>query len=52
MRLVEFSSAFQAIQPFRDNLIDAAALTLDEVLLLLEAGERLKIILVMGFQGG
>ncbi len=52
VHLVEFSSSSQVIQAYRNNLIDAAALTLDEVLLLLESGERLKIILVMDISTG
>ena len=52
VHLVEFSSASQVIQSYRNNLIDAAALTLDEVLLLLESGEQLKIVLVMDISNG
>lgn len=52
VHLVEFSSASQVIQAYRNNLIDAAALTLDEVLLLLERGEKLKIVLVMDISNG
>jgi NitT/TauT family transport system substrate-binding protein len=52
VHLVEFSSASQVIQAYRNNLIDAAALTLDEVLLLLESGEKLKIVLVMDISNG
>jgi NitT/TauT family transport system substrate-binding protein len=52
VHLVEFSSSSQTIQAYRNNLIDAAALTLDEVLLLLESGETPKIILVMDISNG
>lgn len=52
VRLLEFSSASQVIQAYRNNLVDAAALTLDEVLLLLESGEKLKIVLVMDISNG
>ena len=52
IRLVEFSSSSQSIQAFRNGLIDAAALTLDEVLLLLQYGEKIKIILVMDISDG
>jgi len=52
VRLVEFSSSSQTLQAYRNNLIDAAALTLDEVLLLLETGEKLKIALVMDISNG
>jgi len=52
IRLVEFSSASQVIQAYRNELIDAAALTLDEVLLLLENGEKFTIVLVMDISNG
>ena len=52
VRLVEFSSNTQSIQAFRNGLIDAAALTLDEVLLLLQYGEKIKIILVLDISDG
>lgn len=52
VKLVELSSASQIIQTYRNHLIDAAALTLDEVLLLLESGEKIKIILVMDVSNG
>lgn len=52
VRLVELSSSSQVLQAYRNNLIDAAALTLDEVLLLLDSGESPKIILVMDISNG
>jgi len=52
VQLVELSSASQVIQAFRNGVIDAAALTLDEVLLLLESGEDVEIILVMDVSHG
>jgi NitT/TauT family transport system substrate-binding protein len=52
VHLVEFSSASQVLQAYRNNLIDAAALTLDEALLLLDSGEKLKIVLVMDISNG
>lgn len=52
VHLVEFSSSSQTIQAYRNNLIDAAALTLDEVLLLLERGEKLKVVLIMDISNG
>ena len=52
IHLVEYSSASQVIQSFRNGLIDAAALTLDETLLLLERGEELTIVLVMDISDG
>lgn len=50
--LIEFSSSAQSIQAFRNGLIDAAALTLDETLLLLESNEPVRIILVMDISNG
>ena len=52
VHLVEFSSSSQTMQSFRNGLIDAAALTLDEVLLLQGSGEKLKIILVTDISAG
>jgi len=52
IRLVEFSSASQVIQAYRNALIDAAALTLDEALLLLENDEKITIVLVMDISNG
>lgn len=52
VHLVEFSSASQVIQAYRNELIDAAALTLDEVLLLLETGESFSIVLVLDISHG
>ena len=52
VRLVEFSSASQVIQAYRNELIDAAALTLDEALLLLQSGEQFTIVLVMDISNG
>ncbi len=53
VRLVECSSSSQVIRQFRDNTIQAAALTMDEVLLLRERGLDLRVVLVMDIsQGG
>jgi len=52
IRLIEFSSASQTMQAFRNNIIDGAALTLDEVFLLLASGERLTLLLVMDVSHG
>ncbi len=52
IRLIEFSSASQTMQAFRNNIIDGAALTLDEVFLLLASGERLTVLLVMDVSHG
>ena len=52
VRLVEYSSASQVLQSYRNGLIDAAALTLDEVMLLLSTGETPKIVLVTDISHG
>lgn len=52
IRLVEYSSTSQVLQAFRNELIDAAAVTLDEAMLLLENGEDIKIILVTDVSNG
>jgi NitT/TauT family transport system substrate-binding protein len=52
LHLVEYTSASQVIQAFHNDLIDAAALTLDEVFLLLEHGEDVELVLVMDFSNG
>ncbi len=52
IRLIEFSSSTQTIQAFRNNLIDAAALTLDEVLLLQQSEDDIRIVLVMDISNG
>lgn len=52
IHLVEFLSASQVIQAFRNNMIDAAALTLDESLLLLQSSEQFNIVLVMDESSG
>lgn len=51
-RLVEYSSASQTINAFRNGVIEAAALTLDEVLLLLQNKLQPRIILVMDISAG
>ena len=52
VRLVECSSASQVIREFRNNTLEIAALTLDEVLLLKEDGYDVKIILVTDISHG
>lgn len=52
IQLVEFSSASQVIQAYRNELIDAAALTLDEAILLLQANEDFSVVLVMDISDG
>lgn len=52
VHLVEYSNSSQVIQAFRNGLVDAAGLTLDEVLLLAERGETPTIVLVMDISNG
>lgn len=52
VRLVEYSAASQVIQAYRNQLIDAAALTLDEAMLLQETGESPQIVLVTDISRG
>ncbi len=52
VRLVEYSSASQVIRAFRNNDIEVAALTLDEVLLLKENSYDVRVILVTDFSHG
>ena len=47
VQLVELSSSPQVMQAFRNHLIDAAALTLDEVLQRSDTGAALKVVLIM-----
>ena len=53
IRLVEYSTATRVIKAFRNSAIHAAALTLDEILLLHEREVEVKIILICDIsQGG
>ena len=52
IRLVEMTSASETIQAIRNNIIEGAALTLDEVLVLLADDFDLHVILVMDFSHG
>ncbi len=52
IRLVEYSSASQVLQAYRNNLIDAAALTLDESLRLLQTSEDVRLVLVLDISHG
>jgi len=52
VRFKEFGSATEVLRSFRNGAIDAAALTLDEVLLLLEDGFDLQIVLVCDASAG
>lgn len=52
VRLVEFLSASEVLRAFRNRAIDAAGLTLDEVLLLAEQGAAVRVILVNDISNG
>ncbi len=52
LHLVEYQSSTEVLRAFRNNAIDAAALTLDEVMLLAESGEDPRILLVMDVSMG
>jgi NitT/TauT family transport system substrate-binding protein len=52
VRLVEYSSATQVISAYRNGAIEAAALTLDEALLLAEHGQDPRVVLVMDVSHG
>ena len=52
IRLIEYSSASQVLQAYRNNLIDAAALTLDESLRLLQSNEDVRLVLVLDISNG
>lgn len=51
-KLVEFPSATETIKNLRGGLVDFAALTLDEVLLMTRQGTNLKILFVTDFSHG
>ena len=52
IRLVEFTSATQLLQAFRNGAIDGATLTLDESLQLAQDGHDLGIALILDFSHG
>lgn len=52
IRLVEYTSATQVIRAYRNNAIQVAALTMDEVMLLLENGLDPHVVLVMDISNG
>ncbi|MFZ5864152.1 MAG: ABC transporter substrate-binding protein [Nitrospirota bacterium] len=53
IRLVEYSSASQVLGAYRNGAIEAAALTLDEALVLVAQGHSVRVLLVMdGSRGG
>ncbi|MBF0256659.1 MAG: ABC transporter substrate-binding protein [Gammaproteobacteria bacterium] len=52
VRLVEYPSATEVLRAFRNRAIEAAGLTLDEVLLLKQDGLPLRVVLVMDISQG
>ena len=52
IQLNEYPAATDVLRAFRDDKLDAAALTLDEVLTLREAGIPVKVVLVMDISDG
>ncbi len=52
IRLIEFSSATQTLQAFQNGHIDAAALTMDEVLLLHQNDDDISVVLIMDISNG
>ncbi len=52
IRLVEYTSATQLLQAFRNGAIDGATLTLDETLQLAEDGNDFSIALILDFSHG
>lgn len=52
VRLVEYASSSEVIRAFRNGAIDAAALTLDEVLLLAETTSDVSVVLVLDVSHG
>lgn len=52
VRLIEFSSSTQVLRAFRNGMIEAAALTLDEALELAEDVPGIRIVLVLDISNG
>jgi len=52
VKLIEYPSATEVLRGMRDGNIDAAALTLDEALTLVQDGIRLRVVLVMDTSHG
>ncbi|MDO9372116.1 MAG: ABC transporter substrate-binding protein [Gammaproteobacteria bacterium] len=52
VRLVEYASATDVVRAFLNHAIEAAALTLDEALLLADLGQEPRVVLVMDFSHG
>ncbi|MDP1708783.1 MAG: ABC transporter substrate-binding protein [Gammaproteobacteria bacterium] len=52
VHLVEYASATEVLRAFRNHAVEAAALTLDEALLLLDSGQQPRVVLVMDVSNG
>lgn len=52
VRLVEYGSGTHVLRAFRNGTVEAAALTLDEVFLLLDSGLDVEVVLVTDFSEG
>lgn len=52
VHLVEYSTATEVLRAFRNRIIDAAAITMDEAILLAETGEDVRIVLVTAISSG
>ncbi len=52
VHLVEYASATDVIRAFRNHAIEAAAITLDEALLLVDSGQQPRVVLVMDVSNG
>lgn len=52
IKLIEYTSASEVIRAYLNGVIDAAALTMDEVFLLAEQKENPKVVLIMDFSDG
>lgn len=52
VKVVELSSSTETLRHFRNGLLDAAALTLDEALRLADEGQDVKVVVVMSTSSG
>jgi NitT/TauT family transport system substrate-binding protein len=52
VRLVEYSTGSQSLRAYRNGVVDGAALTLDEVLILAREGYNPRIVAVLSFSRG
>lgn len=52
IRLIEYQSASQSLRAFQNGVIDMAALTLDEALLLASQGEEIEVVSILDYSNG